>query len=123
MLKDTLMASNTHLDKAAIIDLFRLDGKVALVTGAGRGIGRSLALALAGAGANIAVVYRNHYAETEAAVCGLGRRFLAIQCDLENADTSMVRGVIGKTVSGLGGLDILVNNAGITRRGPAAGDE
>lgn len=101
------------------LDLFRLDGKVALVTGAGRGLGHAMALALAEAGADVAGLYHTRIDETEAAVAALGRRFLPIRCDLEEATPEDLASVVDRVVQGLGGLDILVNNAGIIRRSPA----
>lgn len=103
----------------SILDLFRLDGKVALVTGVGRGLGRAMALALAEAGADVAGLYQSNYAETQARVTAIGRRFLPLQCDLEQASVAELRDVVDRVVRGLGRLDILVNNAGTIRRAPA----
>lgn len=103
----------------AVVDLFRLDDKVALVTGVGRGLGQALALALAEAGADIAGLYHTRYEETQAQVEALGRRFLPIPCDLRMATVDQLAEVVDKTVRDLGRLDILVNNAGIIRRAPA----
>jgi 2-deoxy-D-gluconate 3-dehydrogenase len=102
-----------------VLDLFRLDGKVALVTGVGRGLGQAITLALAEAGADIAGLYRTHYAETQARVEALGRRFLPIQCDLQEATPAQLSEVVDQVVHEMGKLDILVNNAGIIRRAPA----
>lgn len=103
----------------SILDLFRLDGKVALVTGVGRGLGQAMALALAEAGADVAGLYQNYYAETQARVEALGRRFLPLHCDLQRATVAELRDAVDQVVRGLGRLDILVNNAGTTRRAPA----
>jgi len=103
----------------SVLDLFRLDGKVALVTGVGRGLGQAMALALAEAGADVAGLYHNYYAETQARVEALGRRFLPLHCDLHQATVDELREVVDQVVGGLGRLDILVNNAGTTRRAPA----
>lgn len=103
----------------SILDLFRLDGKVALVTGVGRGLGQAMALALAEAGADVAGLYQNYYAETQARVEALGRRFLPLHCDLQQATVAELRDAVDQVVRGLGRLDILVNNAGTTRRAPA----
>ena len=103
----------------SILDLFKLDGKVALVTGAGRGIGRSIALGLAEAGADIACLYSHTYEQTQADIESMGRRFLPIQCDLVQADVTTLQDAVQQVVSGLGTIDILVNNAGIIRRTPA----
>ena len=102
-----------------ILDRFSLEGKVALVTGVGRGLGQGMALGLAEAGADIAGVYRTNYQETQAQVEALGHRFLPIQCDLETASVADLNGIIERTVRELGRIDILVNNAGIIRRAPA----
>lgn len=94
-----------------------LDGKIALVTGGGRGIGGAIALSLAGAGADIAVNFRTRSADAEA-VCGeirkLGRRALAIQADVSQSD--QVRAMVGQIESKLGTVNILVNNAGMARQ-------
>lgn len=102
-----------------ILDVFRLDGKVALVTGPGRGLGQGMALGLAEAGADIAGLYRSTYKETQAQVEALGRRFLPIQCDLAEASVDDLNAVADHVVQDMGHLDILVNNAGIIRRAPA----
>jgi 2-deoxy-D-gluconate 3-dehydrogenase len=102
-----------------VLDMFKLEGKVALVTGAGRGLGQGMALGLAEAGADIAGLYRSNYRETQDEVEALGRRFLPVQCDLLEADVERLQGVVAQVVEELGGLDILVNNAGIIRRAPA----
>jgi 2-deoxy-D-gluconate 3-dehydrogenase len=102
-----------------VLDLFRLDGKVALVTGVGRGLGQAMALGLAEAGADIAGLYRGNYEETQAQVKALDRRFLPVQCDLQEATVAQLSEVVGQIVREMGRLDILVNNAGIIRRAPA----
>ncbi|OGO08813.1 MAG: 2-deoxy-D-gluconate 3-dehydrogenase [Chloroflexi bacterium RBG_13_60_9] len=103
-----------------ILDSFRLDGKVALVTGARQGLGQALALALAEAGADIAALDRNEETDTCAAVAALKRRSLPIKCDLRDAKPADLAQIVDRVVSELGRLDILVNNAGIIRRSPAA---
>jgi 2-deoxy-D-gluconate 3-dehydrogenase len=103
-----------------ILELFRLDGKVALVTGASRGLGQAMALALAEAGADIAGLDRTpDCAETGDQVAALGRRFMSITCDLYTTPVAGLNDVVAQIVSELGRLDILVNNAGIIRRAPA----
>jgi 2-deoxy-D-gluconate 3-dehydrogenase len=102
-----------------VLDLFRLEGKVALVTGVGRGLGLAMALGLAEAGADIAGLYRTNYEESQAQIEALGRRFLPVQCDLQEATVAQLNEVVGQVVGEMGRLDILVNNAGIIRRGPA----
>lgn len=102
------------------IPSFSLEGKVAIVTGAKRGIGRAIALVLAEAGADVAVATRvvkdaNYDLEAVAEeIRGLGRRSLAVQADV--AKKSDVDNLVQKTVSELGGIDVLVNSAGITTR-------
>ncbi|CAG0937386.1 2-dehydro-3-deoxy-D-gluconate 5-dehydrogenase [Thermoflexales bacterium] len=102
-----------------ILDQFKLDGRVALVTGAERGLGQAMALALAEAGADVAVLDRSDAVETQAQVIDLGRRGLKLQCDLREATVTDLAQIVGQVVNDLGRLDILVNNAGIIRRAPA----
>jgi 3-oxoacyl-[acyl-carrier protein] reductase len=93
-----------------------LAGKVALVTGASRGIGRAIAAALAAAGADVAVNYRTRAVEAEtvaAELTALGRRAVAIPADVSQADE--VARLAGTVERDLGPVDILVNNAGISR--------
>ncbi|MCX5758844.1 MAG: SDR family NAD(P)-dependent oxidoreductase [Candidatus Hydrogenedentes bacterium] len=89
-----------------------LHGKVALVTGAGRGIGRGIALAFAREGCDVATVARTTVEIEEAAnaVRALGRRALALACDV--TDETAVREAVEATERDLGPIDILVNNAG-----------
>jgi 3-oxoacyl-[acyl-carrier protein] reductase len=94
----------------------KLEGKVALVTGASRGIGREIALELARLGANVAVNYSGSEAKANEVVDlikEMGRDAYSVQCDVSNSEavTSMVK----ETIERFGKLDILVNNAGITR--------
>jgi 2-deoxy-D-gluconate 3-dehydrogenase len=93
---------------------FRLDGRCALVTGAGRGLGQAMAVALAEAGADVAGVYVTGIDETRRRVEAAGRRFAPIEQDLR--DASSAASVVDRTVKALGRLDVLVNNAGIIRR-------
>ena len=102
----------------SILDSFRLDGKTALVTGAGRGLGQAMALALAEAGADIAGLYHSNITETSTLVQNTGRRFYSIHCNLLEASREQLVKVVEQIEGTLGPLDILVNNAGITRRAP-----
>ncbi|MFH1566983.1 MAG: SDR family oxidoreductase [Gemmatimonadota bacterium] len=100
-------------------DLFRLDGRVALVTGATRGLGRAMAAALSGAGARVAITSR-HGGEAAAAAAELGSstgvEVLALTADA--ASRQQVEASVAQVLDQLGGLDILVNNAGINIRRP-----
>src|SRR5215831_15815935 len=94
-----------------------LKGRVALVTGAARGIGKAIAVALAQAGANVAVNYRAREADALAvadAVRGLGRHTMAIRADV--SDGGAVTYMLAAITSELGGVDVLVNNAGMAIR-------
>ncbi len=102
-----------------VLDRFRLDGRVALVTGAKQGLGQGAAIALAEAGADIAALDRDEMGETEKAIRALGRRVTPILCDLLQASVADLQQVVGRVVTEMGRLDILVNNAGIIRRAPA----
>jgi 3-oxoacyl-[acyl-carrier protein] reductase len=99
----------------------RLGGRVALVTGAGRGFGRAMAVAFAREGADVVVNYHASEAGAKDAVGeieGLGRRALAVPADV--AREEQVRALIERTLERFGRLDVLVNNAGIMTRGAFA---
>ncbi len=105
----------------AILDLFRLDGRTAVVTGCRRGIGRAFAVALAEAGADIVGVSRAlepRGSAVEGEVRARGRCFAAYACDL--ADAAARREFVSRVRRDVPRVDILVNNAGIIRRRPAA---
>ena len=96
-----------------------LSGRIALVTGAARGIGKAIALALAEAGADVAVNYRAREADALAvadAVRDFGRRTMTVRADV--SDSSAVKSMVEAIADELGGVDVLVNNAGVAiRRG------
>jgi len=102
-----------------ILDDFRLGGKVALVTGASRGLGQGMAFGLAEAGADVAGVSRSSCEGTAAEIRGLGRRFVHLPCDLGVATVAELQGLVRRTVEALSRLDILVNAAGICPRHPS----
>ena len=102
-----------------ILDAFRLDGKVALVTGSSRGLGQGAALALAEAGADLALLDRGDASDTVARVEALGRRVHPMTCDFATATSAELGAAVGEAVRVLGRVDILVNNAGTIRRAPA----
>ena len=91
----------------------KLQGKVALVTGGGRGLGRAIALAYVRQGANVVVAARTtaQIEQVVAEINGLGRRGLAITCDV--GDIQGVNHMVDEAISHFGRLDILVNNAAI----------
>jgi 2-dehydro-3-deoxy-D-gluconate 5-dehydrogenase len=101
---------------SGILDRFRLNGKVAVVTGASRGLGQAMALALAEAGADVMAVDVIDGAGTRDRVRELGRACAALKIDLCAAGAP--EKIVGETIAALGRLDILVNNAGIIRRAP-----
>jgi 2-deoxy-D-gluconate 3-dehydrogenase len=102
-----------------ILDSFKLDGKVALVTGAARGLGQGFALGLAEAGADIVVLDRVAPDETCAQIAALGRRCHSLVRDLQGTTPDSAQAIVAECVAALGRLDILINNAGIIRRAPA----
>ena len=96
----------------------KLDGKVAVVTGGGRGIGKAVALALAEAGADVVLAARtlSRLEEVADLVRSIGRRSLPVAMDV--TDKKAVESLMSKAVEGLGGLHILVNNAAIMSPSP-----
>ena len=102
------------------MDAFRLGGKVALVTGASRGLGAAMACALASAGADIALHSNEHpaLATAERIAAIDGRRTELLTADLSNRVAADK--LVDDTIAAFGRIDILVNNAGIIRRRPAA---
>ena len=103
----------------AILDDFNLEGRVALVTGAGQGLGQGIATGLAEAGADVTVLDVVPLDETRELISALGRGCHAMSYDLGKTDTRAAAEIVSGCVSELGRLDILVNNAGIIRRAPA----
>lgn len=99
--------------------LFRLDGKVAVVTGAGTGIGRAIALGLAQAGADVAAVYRSDVNDTLDELSRLPISYRPYRCDFEQARESEIVELVASIEQDFGGLDILVNNAGMIHAAPA----
>lgn len=91
---------------------FRLDGKTALITGAGRGIGRGIAQAFAAAGADVALLSRTRsdLDDVAAGVARLGRKAIVLPCDV--GDNEALSQAVETAVGELGRLDVLVNNAG-----------
>jgi 2-dehydro-3-deoxy-D-gluconate 5-dehydrogenase len=102
-----------------ILDSFKLNGQVALVTGAAQGLGQALALGMAEAGADVVALDRRAGEETLEQISGLGRRGYGLTLDLQGLTPELAQGVIQESVAQLGRLDILVNNAGIIRRAAA----
>lgn len=96
------------------MNMFNLDNKTAVVTGANTGLGQAIAIGLAEAGASIVAVGRSSCAETVDAISKAGGTCHEIRADL--ATTQPIQSIIDETVNSLGRLDILVNNAGIIRR-------
>jgi 2-deoxy-D-gluconate 3-dehydrogenase len=100
------------MEATRILDAFRLDGRVAFVTGASRGIGKAIALALAGAGADLALSGRDEATLQPVAeeIRALGRRALPVPLDVSNLEAHAP--AVDRILSELGRIDILVNNAG-----------
>lgn len=103
----------------SILDRFRLDGKVAIVTGASSGLGVAFAQALAEAGADVALAARRveKLEQTRELVEAAGRRAIAVATDVASPDDATQ--LVERTVAELGRVDVLVNNAGIGTAVPA----
>ena len=100
------------------MDLFDLEGQVALVTGASSGIGAAIATALAQAGADVVCVGHRHSSDATCdRVRALGRKTLALTGDMSERETPGA--LVNATVSAFGRIDLLINNAGMIRRAPA----
>ena len=103
--------------KFMILDLFKLDGQVAIVTGASRGLGQAMARGLAEAGADIVGIGRSKdWAELEKIITATGRKFWGVSADLGRPRDRI--GLVDKIMTLTGRVDILVNNAGISHRHP-----
>jgi 2-dehydro-3-deoxy-D-gluconate 5-dehydrogenase len=100
------------------LNLFNLEGNVALVTGGNRGLGGAMAYGLAEAGADIAIVQRsNEETEVVDRIRSLGRKCEVFSFDL--AETSRIQELVAAVVDKFGKIDILVNNAGVQKRSPS----
>lgn len=107
-----------------ILDAFKLDGKVALVTGAKQGLGQGMAVGLAEAGADVIGLDRDESEQTGEAIRSLGRKYHQVVCDLRQAAAVDLQAIVAEAAGSIAGggsphLDILLNNAGIIRRAPA----
>lgn len=102
-----------------ILEQFKLDGKVALVTGASSGLGQAIAIALAEAGADVACHARSKGKadETCAAIGKLGRTAITVAGDMAEKETPAK--IVAETIEHFDRIDILINNAGMIRRSPA----
>jgi 2-deoxy-D-gluconate 3-dehydrogenase len=98
-------------------NLFDLQGKVAVVTGASTGLGQGMSLGLAEAGADLVLVDYVPSTETENMIKKIGRKTLMLELDLMKMES--IKTLVEKAIGAFGKIDILVNNAGIIRRTPA----
>lgn len=97
-----------------VLDMFRLDGKVAIVTGANTGLGQGMCIGLAEAGAKVVGVARRSCEDTQERIKEIGGEFTTVIADLSSTD--VIDTVISEAIKAYGRIDILVNNAGIIKR-------
>jgi len=102
-----------------ILDHFRLDGRVVLITGGGTGLGQAVAVALAEAGADIAILYPTRPDAIRQAVTALKRRWMGAQLDIKGASVTQLQGAVQQVAGQLGRLDVIVNCTESTPRPPA----
>lgn len=102
-----------------VLDKFKLEGKIALVTGASVGLGQAMAIALAEAGADVVVHchFDGEADETCSQIEKLGRKAFSVSGDM--SDREVPRKLIDRTIERFGRIDVLINNAGMIRRAPA----
>ncbi|MCR3905648.1 MAG: 2-dehydro-3-deoxy-D-gluconate 5-dehydrogenase KduD [Tenericutes bacterium] len=100
----------------SILNLFSLENKVAIVTGASTGLGQGMAIGLAEAGADIVGVDYVESDETKELIEKLGRKYLSVKADLIKINPAGLQDIVDQTVKRFGKVDILINNAGIIRR-------
>ncbi len=100
-----------------ILDAFKLDGKVAVVTGANTGLGQGMSIALAEAGAKVVGVARRSCADTKEKIEAIGGEFAEVIADLSS--TEVIPGILEGALKAFGRVDILVNNAGLIIRNDA----
>lgn len=100
----------------SVADLFKLNGKVAVMTGASKGLGKAMALALADMGADILLFARSDMSDLKDEIAGKGTKAFVVNGDVTKEED--VRKAIDAAVQELGGLDILVNNAGVVEDPP-----
>lgn len=97
-----------------ILDKFKLDNKIAIITGANTGLGQAMSVALSQAGCNVVLVARRSCDETIDKINEFNGKYFEINVDLQNKDA--IETVVSETIKKYGRIDILVNNAGIIRR-------
>ncbi len=100
-----------------ILEKYKIDGELAVVTGGTKGIGKAIAIGLAEAGADIAVVSRTPHGDVENKVRSLGRQYMHLRADLTRREET--KAVIPKVQESMGDVTILVNNSGMCPRTPA----